>query len=216
MSANYYLDRTASELFREDGARFEPWTWTWSARPGGGATGDGRHPCGPVEALRTIGASGAARRVPVGVIGPREATDAQERTAEAVGRELGALGLTVICGGRQGVMAAVSRGVRASGGLSVGLLPGGDWREANDDIILPIATGLGEARNMIIAKSCAALIAVGGSYGTLSEVAYGLHFGKPVLALEGGAEVEGVRHFTSVEAAIEALAICLLDGADVS
>lgn len=139
----------------------------------------------------------------VGVIGPREATAEQVSTAEAVGEALGSLGLTVICGGRSGVMEAVCKGVSASGGLAIGILPGSTPDEANGFVGIPLPTGLGEARNMIIAKSARVLIAVGGSYGTLSEVAYGLHFGKAVIGLSGAPDVEGVWHAGSVGAAID-------------
>ena len=208
MDCRYAIDADRVQLLREDGAVFDPWDWSWGGGAGGGVATD----VSAEDALRWLCAEAGARRVPVGVIGPREATPTQLATAEELGSRLGQLGLTVICGGRQGVMSAVSKGVRAAGGLSVGLVPGSDWREANADIVLPIATGLGEARNMVIAKSCAALIAVGGSYGTLSEVAYGLHFSKLVLGLEGAPDVAGVRHVASVDEAIGQLAGYLLDG----
>ncbi len=213
LSKKFFVDPTTGTVHREDGAAFDPWLWQWRA---GGTPPPEPAASAAEEALGAIMRSAKARRVPVGVIGPREATKKQESTAEVLGGRLGALGLTVICGGREGIMAAIAKGVRNGGGLSVGLLPGSDWRGANADIELPIATGLGEARNMIIAKSCAVLVAIGGSYGTLSEVAYGLHFGKLVLGLEGAPDVEGVRHVDSVEDAVSALAMHLLSEPNLS
>jgi len=203
----FFQDVATGSVYRDDGAVFDPWHWQWRVADVPAAE---RVVHGAVEALGIILRSGPVRRVPVGVIGPREATQEQAATAELLGVRLGRLGLTVMCGGRQGIMAAVARGVREAGGLAVGLLPGSDWREANDDIVLPIATGLGEARNMIIAKSCAALIVVGDSYGTLSEVAYGLHFGKLVLGLEEAPDVQGVQHIENVDDAVTAVAEHLL------
>lgn len=180
--------------------RFDPWGWAWEPGPS---------PEGGVEltvrqAVAHLATSGA-RRIPVGVIGPRECEAEKLSIAEDVGAGIGALGLTMICGGRTGVMAAAAKGCRAAGGLTVGLLPGHDWREANDDIMLPIATGLSEARNMIIAKSCAVLVAIGGSYGTLSEIAYGLHFSKPVIVLADAHDVDGTERAESAQDALDRL-----------
>ncbi|SHN06438.1 TIGR00725 family protein [Roseibium suaedae] len=185
--------------------RLDPWNWCWQ---------DAGLPEGAVEltareVLAYLSRSGA-RQIPVGVIGPREAGKDKLQMAEQVGSAIGGLGLTMICGGRTGVMAAAAKGCRASGGLTVGMLPGHDWREANEDIMLPIATGLSEARNMIIAKSSAVLIAIGGSYGTLSEIAYGLHFSKPVIVLGDAPDVAGTERAANVEEAIESMASHLL------
>lgn len=191
--------------------KLDPWKWVWTPA----AIPENADPVSPREALAAA-AAGGMRRIPVGVIGPRDATARQYAAAEAIGAALGALGLTAICGGKSGVMEAVSKGCKASGGLAVGLLPDSDWRAANDHVMLPIATGLGEARNMIIAKSCAALIAVGGSYGTLTEIAYGLHFSKPVIGLEGAHEIEGLEPAADAEDAVERLAGHLMTMAGMS
>ncbi|PWC43886.1 hypothetical protein TSO221_19155 [Azospirillum sp. TSO22-1] len=135
--------------------------------------------------------SGSPCRPPVGVIGPREPTREQEAMAEAVGAGLADLGLVVLCGGRSGVMEATCRGVASRGGLSVGLLPGEDWESANPYVTVPIATGIGVARNALIARAALCLIAIGGGVGTLSEIAFGLQFGKPVFALAGAPKVDG-------------------------
>lgn len=191
--------------------RFDSWGWCWQPgeAPSEAVGGTAR------EALEVI-QRGNGRKIPVGVIGPREADSEKLKVAEQVGVGIGALGLTMICGGRTGVMAAAAKGCRASGGLTVGLLPGHSWREANDDIMLPIATGFSEARNMIIAKSCAVLVAIGGSYGTLSEIAYGLHFSKPVIILNDAQEIEGTERAADAADAVERLAGHLLASAAMS
>lgn len=182
--------------------RLDPWTWRFepAARPAAGQA------LSALDAIAAIARGGATRRIPVGVIGPREASPAQLHDAEQVGLLLGRLGLTMICGGKGGVMEAAARGCHQAGGLTVGLLPDSDWRAANPFIALPVATGLSEARNMVIAKSCAVLVAVGGSYGTLSEIAYGLHFGKPVIGLSGAPAIDGLEPALSPEDAVTRLA----------
>ena len=145
-------------------------------------------------------------RVPVGVIGPREASSAQLLAAEQVGRGLATMGFVVICGGRHGVMDAVCRGAAGAGGLTIGLLPDADPSFANPHVGIVIATGIGEARNALIARASLCLVAIGDSFGTLSEVALGRQFGKQVIGLEGAARVEGVRHVTTVEQALSEVA----------
>jgi uncharacterized protein (TIGR00725 family) len=105
------------------------------------------------------------------------------REAEEVGALLTERGVMVVCGGRGGVMAGVARGVRSRDGVCIGMLPGNDPDDANDDVTISIPTGLGELRNAVIAHSCRAMIAIGGGYGTLSEIAFALRLGKPVAAL---------------------------------
>lgn len=142
------------------------------------------------------------RHLVIGIIGPRAATHEQITTAYSIANALGGLGLTLICGGKSGVMEAASRGCRDAGGLMIGILPGSTPGEANPYVGIALPTGLNEARNMVIANSARVLIAVGESYGTLSEVAYGLHFSKPVIGVEGAANVEGVVHADSADAAV--------------
>jgi uncharacterized protein (TIGR00725 family) len=104
--------------------------------------------------------------------------------AEAVGREIGRRGHTLVCGGHGGVMEAACRGARQAGGHTIGILPGDDRREANDYVEFPIVTNLGSARNLLIVLSADAVIAVGhGGYGTLSEIALAFVHGKPVVGL---------------------------------
>lgn len=119
----------------------------------------------------------------IAVIGGSTATAEEEASAEAVGRALAAAGAVLVCGGRGGVMAAACRGAKSAGGLTIGILPGSTADEANPFVDVAIVTGMGEARNAIVARTARAVIAVGGGYGTLSEIAYALHFGVPVVGL---------------------------------
>lgn len=167
-----------------------------------GAASDIGHPMALEEFFQYLGSSGRLRGIVVGIIGPRDATPAQLDAAERIAFALGGYGLTLVCGGKTGVMEAASKGCHHAGGLLIGILPGSVPSEANAYVGIPLPTGLGEARNMIIAKAARVLVAVGGSYGTLSEVAYGLHFSKPVIGIEGAADVAGVLHVETVERAV--------------
>jgi uncharacterized protein (TIGR00725 family) len=119
----------------------------------------------------------------VAVIGDSSCSGEEAELAESVGAELAARGATVVCGGLGGVMEAVCRGARSKGGLTIGILPGEDSSVANQFVDIPIVTGVGYARNMAVVKSAQAAIAVGGNYGTLSEIAYALKNGIPVIGL---------------------------------
>ncbi|ALK10313.1 TIGR00725 family protein [Blastochloris viridis] len=145
-------------------------------------------------------------QVPIAVIGPREVDPALLALAEEVGALIGRSGLVLICGGRSGVMEAAARGASRAGGLTVGVLPGDDPASANPYIAVPIATGLGEMRNAVIARAAYCLVAIGNSNGTLSEIALGLRFDKPVYGLAGAAEVEGVIQLGGVDDLARALA----------
>lgn len=167
----------------------------------------------PQQAMQNIGKFGTLRHLVVGIIGPREATTVQLETAERIGYQLGSLGITLICGGKSGVMEAASRGCAAAGGLMIGILPDSQPNGANPFVGIPLPTGLSEARNMVIAKAARVLIAVGGSYGTLSEVAYGLHFSRPVIGIEGAPQVTGVRYVNTAEEAVDAALLALFAAA---
>lgn len=119
----------------------------------------------------------------VGVIGGSVCSAEEYSVAEEVGRLLAQEGATVICGGYGGVMQAVSKGASEAGGTVIGLLSGTDRFGASPYLTVALATGLGEARNAVIARSADALIAVGGEYGTLSEIAFSLKIGKPVFGI---------------------------------
>jgi hypothetical protein len=119
----------------------------------------------------------------IGVIGGSSATPEEAALAEEVGRALAENGAVLICGGRGGVMEAACRGARETGGMTIGILPGTDRSEANPYVELAIPTGIGYARNTIITRSAEAVIAIAGSFGTLSEIAFSLDFGRPVVGL---------------------------------
>jgi uncharacterized protein (TIGR00725 family) len=130
-------------------------------------------------------------RQPVSVVGPREATATQLQCAYRVGRLLGALRVPVLCGGKNGVMASVSRGVDECDGIVVGLLPEDDTSLANEHLTVALPTGLGITRNALVARAARVMVAIGGGLGTTSEMALALQWGKPVLAIHGAPEVPG-------------------------
>jgi uncharacterized protein (TIGR00725 family) len=123
------------------------------------------------------------RKPRIGVLGPARAGADVLALAEQVGREIAGRGAVLICGGLGGVMEAAARGAKRAGGLTVGITPGTDAQEANPFIDVPIVTGLGEARNVLVVRSSNAVIAIAGSYGTLSEIALALKLGVPVVGL---------------------------------
>jgi len=120
----------------------------------------------------------------IAVIGGSQPSEEEAKLAKAVGRELAKQGITLVCGGLGGVMEATCRGASAEGGTTVGILPGNSRRDANPYVKIPIVTGMGYARNMAVVKSAQAVIAVGGNYGTLSEISYALSSGIPVVGLK--------------------------------
>jgi uncharacterized protein (TIGR00725 family) len=120
----------------------------------------------------------------VAVVGGGVCSSEEATLAEAVGRHLARAGATLICGGMGGVMAAACRGAKSAGGLTIGVLPGHSATDANLHVDVPIVTGMGEARNVIIVRTASAVIAVGGEFGTLSEIAFALKLGRPVIGLD--------------------------------
>jgi uncharacterized protein (TIGR00725 family) len=119
----------------------------------------------------------------ISVIGAGAASPEECRLAEAVGRALAKAGAIVITGGLGGVMAAASKGCVEAGGTSVGLLPGREAEEANGWVTLPLATGMGESRNSLVVRTGEAVVAIGGSWGTLSEIALARKMGHSVVLL---------------------------------
>ncbi len=200
------IDRSLSSLHA--GAHvYDSASRRWIAAPPANAA----EPISALEAIAFLQRDGGRPfRVPIGVIGPNKATPAQEATAEEVGALLGRLGLAVICGGRQGVMQGAAKGVASSCGIAIGLLPNSDPDLANPFVTVAIASNLGEARNAIIAQASHCLIAIGDSYGTLSEVALGLRLGKTVFGLAGAATLKEVRQMRDVAELGDALAALLL------
>ncbi|MFW6102886.1 MAG: TIGR00725 family protein [Chloroflexota bacterium] len=145
----------------------------------------------------------------IAVIGRSECPEDDTRTAEAVGRLVAQKGAVLVCGGLTGVMEAACRGAREANGFTVGILPGNDRRDANPWVSLPIATGVGQARNISVVRSSDAVIAVGGAYGTLSEIAFALNSAIPVVGIgswrvsERGAGPNPVYEAASPEEAVE-------------
>lgn len=121
----------------------------------------------------------------VGVVGPSTAGARDEAHARALGRGLADRGHVVLCGGLGGVMRAVAAGVRDGGGVVVGLLPGHDRADGDEHLTVAIPTGMGEMRNALLVRSSDVVVSVGGSWGTLSEVALAVRTGVPVVALDG-------------------------------
>lgn len=137
----------------------------------------------------------------VSVIGSGAARPETTAVAESVGRMLAEGGHAVVCGGLGGVMEAACRGARDAGGRTVGILPGTDPTAANPHVETPIATGLGNARNVLVVLNGEAVIAVSGSTGTLSEIGHALDFGRPVAGIDTH-DVDGVRAVDTPEAAV--------------
>lgn len=138
----------------------------------------------------------------IAVVGGGTATDDALARAEAVGREIGGRGHTLVCGGLGGVMAASCRGTKAEGGRTIGILPGEDPAGANAHVDVPIATGLGNARNVLVAMNAAGVVAIDGRYGTLSEIAFALDAGRPVAGLDTH-DVHGLEPVDSASAAVD-------------
>ncbi|MFB6299702.1 MAG: TIGR00725 family protein [Halobacteriales archaeon] len=138
----------------------------------------------------------------ISVIGGSRVTDTEYRLAECLGEQLGNRGHSVICGGLTGVMEAVCKGVKATGGHTIGVLPGERRSAANEYVDTAIATGLGNARNVLVVLNGAGAIAVDGSTGTLSEIAHALDFGRPVAGLQTH-DIEGVNAASDPVDAIE-------------
>jgi uncharacterized protein (TIGR00725 family) len=120
----------------------------------------------------------------IAVIGENDPPPRLAALAEAVGAEIAAAGAVLICGGLGGTMEAACRGAHSRGGVTIGILPGTRHGEANPYVTYAIPTGLGHARNLLVARSAHAVIAVGGKYGTLSEIAFAKIEGTPVIGLD--------------------------------
>ncbi|KAA3607237.1 MAG: TIGR00725 family protein [Planctomycetota bacterium] len=139
----------------------------------------------------------------IGVIGAGRCSAEEAEVAVQVGRLLAEQGMPVLCGGLGGVMSAVARGVKEKGGLVVGVLPGSRPDQGNEFLSLTLATGLGEARNLVIVHSAAVLIAIAGEYGTLSEIAFARKAGKTVISLGSWPQIPGLWAADSPEHAVE-------------
>lgn len=196
------------QILHDGERRLDPWTMTWI--PGvPPIEGPAMTEAEGVQWLQK--SSGTPFRPPIAVIGPREASGEEYAMAQRLGRRIGELGLTILCGGRQGVMEAVCRGAQESGGLSIGLLPEDDWQYGNPYVSVPIATGIGIARNALIARGAACVIAVGGGLGTISEIALALQFGKKVLGLCAAPAIPGIQNFADFAAMEQTLCRTILN-----
>ena len=155
----------------------------------------------------------SAQRAPyIAVVGPAEPDAETYALAVEAGRLIAERGAVVVCGGLGGVMEAAARGASDAGGSSLGILPGADRAQANRYVTMAVATGLGELRNALVVRCSDAVLAVGGSWGTLSEVALAQRLGRPVVSLGGwsvvdphGAAVAGIVPAQSAAEAVEAL-----------
>ncbi len=135
-----------------------------------------------------------ARPLTIAVIGAAQADPATRALAQGVGEAIARVGATLVCGGGSGVMEAVADGARAHGGHTLGILPGYDRAAANEHIEFAIATGMGQARNVIVVASADAVIALAGEGGTLSEIGLALKLGRPVVALRSWPELTMIAH----------------------
>lgn len=144
----------------------------------------------------------------ISVIGAGTCTAQEQALAEQVGKLVAQKEATLVCGGLGGVMEAAARGAKAAGGVTIGILPGHDRSTANPHLDHVVTTGIGHARNLAVVSSGDAVIAVGGSYGTLSEIGLAAKIGRPVVViagwrLEGGREADGIQYASSAEEALD-------------
>jgi len=123
-------------------------------------------------------------RTLIGVIGTGAASEQECVTAERVGREIAKRDLTLVCGAMGGVMEAACRGAKAEGGITIGIVPGDSRTDSNPYVDIPVVTAMGHARNIIVVRSSSAVIAIGGSYGTLSEIAFALRLEIPIIGIK--------------------------------
>ncbi|HLJ67428.1 MAG TPA: TIGR00725 family protein [Chloroflexota bacterium] len=150
------------------------------------------------------------RRRVVAVIGAGECEEDMAKLAYAVGKLVAEADAVLVTGGRGGVMAAASRGAGDAGGLVIGLLPGIDPHDADDAVEVAIPTGMGQLRNGLVVNSAGAVIAIGGEWGTLSEIGFSLKTGKPVIGLgtwelaKGGVSSEAIVRVSTAREAVDA------------
>jgi len=142
----------------------------------------------------------------IGVIGASSASSKGLENAYQVGRLIAEAGAALVCGGLGGIMEAASQGAAEAGGEVIGILPGPSAQDANAYVSIPVVTDMGHARNIIIAHTANALIAIEGEYGTLSEMAISLKLGKKVFVLDSWDNFVGG---TTVESPVEAVAMAL-------
>jgi uncharacterized protein (TIGR00725 family) len=139
----------------------------------------------------------------IGVIGAGLCNPEIEEVAEDIGRMVAERGAILYSGGLGGIMEAASRGAAGEGGITVGILPGKKASDANPHIKIPVVTGMGHARNVVLVNSCEVLIAISGAHGTLSEIALALKMWKPVVGIHTWKDIKGVHYVDTAEAAVE-------------
>ncbi len=137
----------------------------------------------------------------IGVIGGSAVDQTAFEKAFQVGKLIAKAGAILICGGLTGVMEAACKGAKEAGGMTIGILPGLNINDANQYVDIPVATGLGHGRNLVIINTAQAMIAISGRYGTLSEIGFALQSGKPVYGL-GTWDIDGVTACSSPEEAV--------------
>ena len=148
------------------------------------------------------------RRKVVGVIGGHSCSKEVEQLAQNLGKNLAKVVDIIVCGGVSGTMEAVSKGFKASGGLTIGIIPSYDKKDANEYVDIVIPSGLGLARNVLVVKSADVVVALPGEAGTLSEIAYALQFSIPVVSLKSW-DIPGVVKVETVEQAIAEVKLVL-------
>ena len=142
-------------------------------------------------------------KVCIGVIGAGDCSGDVYKLAEEVGERIAKAGVILVCGGLGGVMEAASKGAKKEGGTTIGILPGIDKGQANPYIDFPIVTGLGEGRNLLVIRNSDVVIALPGEYGTLSEIAFCLKLGKPVIGLSTWDVSEAITKAKNAEEAVK-------------
>ena len=141
----------------------------------------------------------------IGVIGAGNCSETIYELAMELGNEIGEKGWSLVCGGLKGVMEGAARGCYEAGGTTIGILPGMDRRSANPYIRITIPTGLGDGRNLLVVRASDILVAVAGSYGTLSEISLALKIGRPVIGIKTWKDIPGVRYVKDVKEAIKVI-----------
>ncbi len=142
------------------------------------------------------------KKLRIGVIGGSQPDKESRQNAFRIGQLIAEKGAILVCGGLSGVMEAASRGAKQAGGLTLGILPGNSADDANIYVDIPVATGLGYARNSLVVMNSDVIIAINGQYGTLSEIAYGCIYGKKIIGI-GTWDIEAVIKVKSAEEAVE-------------
>ena len=146
------------------------------------------------------------KKVHIGVIGAGDCPQEIYNIAEELGSLIGKNDWVLVCGGLGGVMEGASKGCYQVGGMTVGILPGKEKDSANPFIMLPIPTGLGEGRNLLVVRASDVIVAIAGGYGTLSEIGLALKMGKPVVGLKTWPGIDGIDYVETPEQAIDMVA----------